>query len=350
LDLPAYTLRNYQIVWEVLDTKGAVAESGFTTLPAIRPGDKPLTQAINWTMPASNAGQLKISLLSPVNYNVYDTIIYLQKPVPPVVKKVIPGENGVRIVFEKNATAREYTVKYGKEKFTAQSDTTLNDYIDVKKLDKGQLYQFQVIGLNALGEGTPSQTVSSTPTTDLLPPVIWHSEPADSSFFIGYGYENYDYLYEIRYGTQAQDTTQWRTLKVTTKGVCQIPNLENGKTYQFQMRRIVQQYITSSWSEVHQVTPDGNRLPEAPKITRIARKGSQAVISFKPVDKAIGYLVRYEESGKEKIYQVSGSTLEYIRLQGLLPDQVYTFRLFAINANGQSQASQGVTTSAVAVK
>jgi beta-galactosidase len=349
LDLPAYTLRNYQLLWEVLDTKGTVAESGFTSLPAIRPGDKLLTQAINWTVPSSNAGQVKISLLSPVNYNVYDTLIYLQKPVAPVVKKVIPGESGVRIIFEKNATATEYTVKYGKEGFTAQSDTTLNDYIDIKKLDKGQPYQFQVIGLNALGEGTPSKAITATPTTDLLPPVIWHAEAADSSFFIGYGYENYDYLYEIRYG-QEPDTTRWKTLQVTTKGVCRIPNLENGKTYHFQMRRIVQQYITSGWSEMHQVTPDGNMPPEAPQITGVARKGSQAVIGFKPVDKATRYCVTYEESGKEKTHHVSGSALEYIRLQGLQPGQSYTFRLSAINANGQSEASQGVTTNAVAVK
>jgi hypothetical protein len=200
-----------------------------------------------------------------------------------------------------------------------------------------------------LGEGTPSQTITATPTTELLPPVIWHVEPADSSFFIGYGYENYDYLYEIRYG-QKPDTILWKTLQVTTKGVCRIPNLENGKTYQFQMRRIVQQYVTSSWSEVHRVTPDGKRHPEAPKISSIALKDSQAVIGFKRVDKAVGYLVSYEESGKEKTHQVSGSELEYIRLDGLQAKQAYTFRLSAINAYGKSETSQAVTTSTVTIK
>ncbi|MDO1449392.1 glycoside hydrolase family 2 TIM barrel-domain containing protein [Rhodocytophaga aerolata] len=349
LDLPAYTLRNYQLVWEVKDGQDNTVESNFVQLPTIQPGDQPLTQTINWTVPSSNPSHIKFSLLSPVNYHVYDTIIYLQKPAAPVVKKVIAGENGVRIVFEKNVTAPYYTVKYGINGFTRQSDTTINHYIDIKKLDKDQPYQFQVIGINHLGEGTPSQTITATPTTQLLPPVIWQAEAADSSFFIGYGYENYDYLYEIRYGLE-QDTTKWKTLKVTTKGVCRIPNLQNGNTYQFQMRRIVQQYVTSGWSEVYEVTPDGNRPPRSPRITSIARKGSEAVIAFKPVEKATGYLVSYEEGGNEKQYTLSGMALDYIRLNGLQPDQTYTFRLSAINSNGKSESSQAVTIQAVAVK
>ncbi|QHT69001.1 hypothetical protein GXP67_21280 [Rhodocytophaga rosea] len=349
LDLPAYTLRNYQLVWEVKDRQGKCTESGMATLPQIKPGDKALTQTIQWKMPQENPGQIKFSLLSPTHYNVYDTIVYLQKPAAPEIKAVITGESGVRIVFEKNSTAAYYIVKYGKNDFAATSDTTINHYIDIKKLEKGESYHFQVIGLNDLGLGTPSKTITITPDSDLLPPVIWHAEAADSSLFIGYGYENYDYLYEIRYGTTS-DTTQWKSLKVITKGVCRIPNVENGKPYYFQMRRTVQQYVTSKWSEMHTVIPDGKLPPKSPVITGVARKGSQAVIAFMPVPKATAYLVSYQENGKEQSWQISGSNLEYLRIDGLQPSHSYTFRLSAINVYGSSAASEAITSTAVAQK
>jgi hypothetical protein len=159
LDLPAYTLKDYQLVWEVKDQAGKALESGFTNLPVIRPGAQSFTQQVNWTMPAQNPSQVTFTLLSPLNYPVYDTTIYLQKPAAPKIRSVITGESGVRIVFDKDAATQYYKVNYGKGDFTASSDTTINHYIDITKLEKGQSYQFQVVGINPIGEGTPAETI-----------------------------------------------------------------------------------------------------------------------------------------------------------------------------------------------
>jgi beta-galactosidase len=341
-DLPAYVLRNYTLVWEVKDAAGRHQQGGFFNLPEIKPGAKAVNQPIRWTVPEQNAGWITCTLLSPTGYAVYDTTVYLQKPSAPEIRAVIPGESGVRIVFGKTPGAEQYVVSYGQTDFSGRSDTTINHYVDIPKLEAGKSYRFRVAGLNGLGEGTPSETVSATPAAKLLPPVIRAVEPADSSFFIGHGYRNYDYLYEIRYGTQPDNPEQWKSLKVTTRGLTRIPHLTNGQTYYVQMRRTVQQYVESEWSEVYAVRPNGQQPPEMPAVSGVLRNGNAAIIAFRPVPQASGYVLRYGEGTQEKTLTFNGSHLQYLRVNGLEAGKDYAFRLSALNASGESEPSPAV--------
>jgi beta-galactosidase len=336
LDLPAYPLRNYKLVWELQDGEGKPVQGGFTPLPEIRPGGNIPAQQLTWTVPAQPPGAINYSLLSPTGYAVYDTTVYLQKPKAPRVEAVIPGPNSVRLVFARDPMAEAYVVRYGSSDFSSRSDTTINHYVDIPKLENGQTYQFQLLGLNPLGEGEPSQTVKASPAADLLPPVIWAVEAADSSFFIGHGYENFDYLYTVRYGTDLKNPERWQTQQATTKGVTRIPNLPNGQPVFFQLKRTVQQYVESNWSEVRTVTPDGQQPPPVPVVNGVYRNGREAIVSFQPVPKATGYVLRYEENGREKTLNFNGSGLAYAVVQGLQPNKQYSFKLSAVSAYGES--------------
>lgn len=339
LDLPAYVLRNYKLIWQVLDIQGNTGQQGFQNLPLVKPGSRPFALSLNWQVPERDAGGLKLSLLSPTGYAVYDTLVYLQKPRAPKITSVISGEGGVRVVFEKNPTAEYYVVRYGTGKPDSRSDTTTNHYVDIKKLEKGQTYQFAVAGLNALGEGEASAPVTASPDSDLLPPVLWQAEGGDSCAFIGYGYENFDYLYTVQYGPDLSDPAHTKTIQVSTRGVCRIPNLQNGQTYQVRMKRTVQQYVDSEWSEIKTVTPDGGQLPAAPQVRTITRQGNTALLSLVPVNKATGYQVNYEENGLAKTLLVSGSLAPFILVEGLKKGSTYTFTVKAENAAGLSPAA-----------
>ncbi|GEO03580.1 hypothetical protein AAE02nite_12440 [Adhaeribacter aerolatus] len=340
LDLPAYTLRDYKLVWEAQDTNGKILQSGFNILPVIKPGDKTLITNINWKVPAQNPGTLKVILLSPTGYDVYDTLVYLQKPVAPKIKAIIPGENGVRVLFEKNPTAEYYVVRYGKNDLSSRSDTTINHYLDIKKLEKDQVYQFAVAGINNLGEGAPSEPVKATATNSLLPPVIWYTEAADSSFFIGYGYENFDYLYTIQYGPDLNNPAKTKTIQVTTRGLCRVPNVANGQPIQFRMKRTVQQYVESGWSETYSVTPDGNNLLGAPPVKSVSRQGTEAILGISPVPKATGYLVSYQENGANKTIKVNSALADYLLLQNLKKGRAYNFSVKALSQTGASPEAE----------
>ncbi len=330
LDLPAYMLRNYTLAWQASDSQGKHLDGGFATLPTITPGGKPTQQMVVWRAPVGQIAQAKYSLISPTGYTVYDTTIYTQKPAAPAIQEVIPGDGGVRVVFNTVPGATGYVVRYGKTDFSQRSDTTIHHYVDIRKLDAGRTYQFQVVGINSIGEGDPSATVKAVPVAEPLPPVVWHTEAADSAFFIGYGYANYDYLYEVRYGTDRTNEAGWQSLQITNKGVCRVPNLENGKTYYFRMNRIDQAYIESSWSEVQSVRLSENRNAQPVETKAVLRSGSQALISIHPDEKATGYQVSYQENGKTQNVVIQGSALEYLVINGLDAKNNYSFTVSAL--------------------
>ncbi|MDJ1493199.1 glycoside hydrolase family 2 TIM barrel-domain containing protein [Cytophagaceae bacterium DM2B3-1] len=327
LDLPAYTLKNYTLVWQATDSQDRYLDGGFTTLPTIAPGSKAFQQSITWKAASTQIAKTTYTLLSPTGYAVYDTTVYLQKPTPPVIKQMITGEGGVRILFDKVASAQQYFLRYGKTDFSSVSDTTTHHFIDISKLEAGQSYQFQLVAINAAGESIPSATAKTTPESQLLPPIVWHAEAANNAFFIGYSYANYDYLYQIRYGTDPANEDTWKSLKVTTKGMCRIPNLQNGQTYYFRMKRTDQAYVESGWSEMHSIVLPGNTDPQAVEAKAVLRSGSKAVIAIHPVPQAAGYQVRYEQDSKTQSVIIQGSSLDYLPIDGLKSAKNYSFQV-----------------------
>lgn len=353
LDLPAFPLHGYRLLWKRTDATGKIGQSGLLSLPDIRPGDAAKTYTINWQ--TDNAFSMSVELLAPTGDVLADTTLFLQKPLPVQVtytnggRSYYNGTSGggiIRIHFQKNSTATAYKARYGETNLEQETPTTSNDFIDIPKLTLGKTYQIALVGLNNAGE-TQSTDVRriKVDTAQYAPPVIQHIEPADGGFYVGYASPETDYLYRILLTTQAGNYTNARTVQTTTPGTLFVPGLTNGQPYFFRFQRVTDSWSDSDWSEERSVTPDGGQRPAAPVLQGIVRSGRDAVICFEPVAKATGYLLEYQPEGSATWQQQPVSTAQTGRfiLTGFDAKKTYQYRLATLNQAGQSTYSASLT-------
>lgn len=338
-DIPAYEMENYKLVWELLSVEGKLIEGDYEQLPLIRPGDSAVESRFSWKVPLQDVQSLKIALLDPQNYEVYDTIIYLAKPPAPKLLSTHSSRTALRLVFEKPPAATAVKARYGVNGLSRETGETINDFIDIDSLEQGETYQVQLIALNNSGESGPSETVSITTDEEELPPVIWKTVPVDGGFFTGYAVNDDVYLYEIQYGTRQGDFGNFHTIPLrNVKGVCQIPGLENGKTYYYRMRWRTQWGFASEWTREIAVTPGRDLLPLPPEPVGVIRNGTEALLVFQPAEKATGYDIRYtdQRTGKTFSRRLNASQVNYVSLDGLEKKGIYTFEIAAAGTGGRS--------------
>lgn len=350
LDLPAYILRNYQLAWTAVDARDQVIDGGLVPLPVIKPGDVDLRYPIQW--PANKAiTALRIELLSPLQYSVYDTLINLQAPATPVVgyatgvriemNNMFNNAAGLRVQFPTDPQVKAYKLRYGAAGKMQESPPTANHYIDVQKLNFYENYQYQLVAINDAGEtASPVQTVKIG--YGWTPAVIYYTEAADSGFFVGYASQADDYMYRIQYTTTQGDYAQARTLQSTTKGLLHVPGLKNGQTYYYRLQTVKHNFSDSEWSEEIAVTPDGGQAPAAPTVRGLVRDKGQALLFFTPVKKATGYLVQYRAgTGNWQPISITQGGAQHALISNL-PKGVVECRIAAISANGQSAFSNSI--------
>lgn len=352
LDLPAYPLHHYSLAWKIYDVKGVLQKGGFINLPLINPGDKSMHFPIGWQMPPG-AFKLQVSLLSPLNYDVADTVIFLQKPsVPKFIYAMgvrtqmnnLGNTGSIRVVFEKNATATYYKLRYGKNGPTNETGPTLNNYFNIPNLAFGDTYQVAIAGINSLGESESANTATVKIENDYPAPLITYTEPADKGFYVGYPGDQEDYLFQLQYTGRQGDYSTASTVQTTNKGVLFVPGLQNGQTYYYRMRRWKHNTYITPWSEEIAVTPDGGLVPEKPMLSGIIRQGTEAIVCFEPVKKATGYKLEYRgvNGNKWETQMVNAAQINHFKLNGLMLKRNYEFRFAALNQNGQSEYSQTV--------
>jgi len=68
-EIPSYTLRGYQVAWQILDAGGKVSSEGKLPLPDLAPNAAAWSGAIPG---ADSAGHVKVSLITPTGYDVDD--------------------------------------------------------------------------------------------------------------------------------------------------------------------------------------------------------------------------------------------------------------------------------------
>ncbi len=354
LDLPAYVLNDYRLVWQGFDDHGELKDGGFIRLPVIRPGDQEISSSMLWK-DMSALSSLKIELLSPGNYSVYDTLICLNKPMAPVVTSYrgvrtqmndVPANSGsIRVTFNKAHPGAAYKVKYGINELSQESALTLNNYVDIPNLPFGQLYHVAVVGVNACGESDVYVIKQIKVDTGYAPPIIYYAEPADRGFYVGYATEKDDYMFSIQYTLIQGDYSNAATIQATTKGVMFVPGLLNGKQYYFRMSRIKDNNFITPWSEEHVIVPDGGQAPSPPSLLGVLRDGSEAIVVFEPVKKAIAYSIEYREKGSP-VWQticVNASAIRQFTISGLKAKRLYEFRMYCENSYSKSTLSAGVT-------
>ena len=337
LDIPAYTLKGYNLVWSIADKNGRIVDGGVEDLPIINPGDDRLQRRISWD--GSDVTQLKIDLLDPQQYSVRDTTIYFTSPESSKVISVHSASNSARIVFEPVDNANAYKAVYGIESFTKQTIPTINDYIELNDLENLKNYRVKLIAINNAGESKPTEIIDIQLDEDELPPIIRNTTPANESFYVGYSVDRVDYMYEVKYGTSTGNYTN--TIGLRNVGVLQIPYLENGTSYYYKIRNRKQWGFASEWSHEIEVTPDGDLPPQKPVIHGIIRKGSKTFIHLSPVPKVEGYEIKvYKEGRVIQEKSENRAHIEYIMVEGLSEGVDYVYTVESVNENGLSEPAR----------
>jgi beta-galactosidase len=357
LDLPAYTLTGYRLVWRAADSQGNFVRGGYDNLPPIRPGSAAVRRELPWTARPGWA-QVNLALVSPLGYALYDTTLYFQKPSSP---KLLSAQSGrtrqndptantgtLRLTFEPSAGAATYQARYGLQDLTQETASTVNTYLDIPNLAFGQTYQVAVVAANGAGRSDPSPAQAVSVAADAYPaPVMQYVEPADGGFFVGYATDVDDYLFQVQYTTQAGNYAEAPVVQASTKGVLFVPGLTNGQAYFFRLRRLKDNTYATAWSDEHRVTPDGGQLPASPVVAGVVRRGSQAfVVLAAPVRKATGYTLHYRATGTgaiDRTHYVAAAHLDYLPLPGLRPGQAYLLTVTAHGAGGESRPSATTT-------
>ncbi|GAB3706430.1 hypothetical protein GCM10027592_39910 [Spirosoma flavus] len=353
LDLPAYALHGYRLIWKRTDATGKIGQGGLVTLPDIRPGDAAKNFTVKWQ--ADNAFAMSVELLAPTGDVQADTTLFLQKPAPVKLtysnggRIYYNGTNGggvIRVHFQKSPTATAYKARYGESGLDQETSTTINDFIEIPKLTLGKTYQVALVAMNNVGETQSSEVRKiKVDTAQFAPPIIQHVEPADGGFFIGYASPETDYMYRVQVTTKPGDYANARTIQTSAAGTLFVPNLINGQPYSFRFQRVTDSWSDSDWSEERSVTPDGGQKPAAPVLQGVLRSGSDAVICFEPVSKATGYVVEYQPAGSSAWLQkpISAAQTGRFLLTGLDAKKIYQYRLATLNNVGQSPYSISLT-------
>lgn len=288
-DIPAYPMRDYRLVWFTIDEQEKVSHGSFINLPEITPGSQSLE--FGFSTDRTHARRLEVHLLDPQDYSVLDTILYFQTPTAPEIITVNAGLEWARIVFEPVNNATEYILQYrtpGSE--WMETEPTINNFLGAGDLERFADYEFAVKAINGAGHGEPSPIATARTSEEDIPPVIWRTEPSDESFFIGFSVEDTDYLYEVALGKHPGEYSD--TLIIRNRGVLKIPNLENGTTYYYRLRRRMQWGFPSQWTHEIAVTPDGGKATQAPEIRGVISRGDEKIMIYEPVHKATGYILK----------------------------------------------------------
>lgn len=332
IDIPAYILKGYKLVWEVKSKDGWVQQGSFFNLPEVKPGGKSLSYKATWTK-SDNAALLKVTLLSPLGYSVKDTTLYLAKSAAPKVLEIIKSDKSIRVVFEKNEFCKEYALKYTLNGVTKTTPSTIDHYIDLKLSVLDTPYSVSVVGINDAGEGEPSKpvTVVGHNGYTTLPPVVWGIVPTASGFNVGIGWVYSDTFYEARFTTTPSDESSWKIQTSIVFGAFKVSGLEPGKKYFVQVRNATQFGANRSvWSEMLEVTPGNNALTGEAFVTGVLTSGKESLICIKPASKASSYMLSYKIG--ERIFKevINRSELYYYILKNRNMDVVSDVRIQAM--------------------
>ncbi len=353
LDLPAYPLKNYLLIWQGVNDSNQVVDGGLTKLPVIMPGGADLKQAIGLKS-VQGISSLRIELVSPGNYSVFDTTIHFKAPEPPAIASAMgvrtrqndtsANSGAIRILIDRKDEVTLYKARYGANNLSQETPATLNSHIDIPKLPFNTTYQVALVAVNAFGESKPGAIKTVTVDPGYAPPLVYYTEAADKGFFVGYHTEADDYVFRIRYSLKKGDSADAKTIQTNAKGVLFVPGLENGKEYFFRMSRIKDNNYATGWTEEFSVTPDGGVVAPKPVVQGVIRSGTEAVIVFEPVKKAVSYTLEYRSKGAGDWRKININTgeLRHIRVAGL-QNKIYDFRLAASNEYGQSAFTEVIS-------
>lgn len=346
-DLPAYPLRGALVKWEALDSAGAVFASGLEALPDLQPdGSVHIVSAVLTGIPSGGVGAVRATVVDSLGYEVAETFQYLLAPsAAPVVTDVITAGTDARVLFEAAPNAERYIITATAEDGTTATVTAqMNRYADFTGLTAGGTYSFTAAAGNAIGTGPASAPVQVELDSayNALPPIIWHTEPVEGSFFVGYSVKAQNDTYELKYGTSSGSYPH--TASFGTEGGVKLSGLTGGQTYYYRLRSLTGG-VPSAWSQEVPVTVERTGEARAVPVVRGAAAGEHTVsLTIDPVWKATGYTVRYGTSPDtpEQSLFLHRAEVAQLTVPGLDPERDYYFAVASHNGDTRSAFSTPV--------
>jgi beta-galactosidase len=345
LDIPAYPLHNYRVVWKLLNDGNVIIAAGSKALGNVNPGDATMDIPLNGKVTGKKPVMAIVSIVSSLNYTLYDTTVYFKKPssakiiaaysaLSPYPKSA--AENCLlKVVYQKSELATSYKLRYsingGAE---LESPVSITNTISIAGLTPQQVIKVSLVSLNNIGE-TLTEISPVKITDDVLRPFIQYTEPADGGFFIGFSTLKDDNELLIQVTDKAGSYTNAREITTKLKGVVRINGLTNGKQYYYRMKRGSK---SDGWSAELGVVPDGGLKPAKPFIQGVILNNNDAIICFVPVKKAIGYSLQYKLPSEKNWHTetITASQIEQYRFTVSGNPKTIQVKLAALNQYGQS--------------
>jgi predicted RNA-binding protein with TRAM domain len=241
----------------------------------------------------------------------------------------------------------DYVVQYAPAS-SPTSWTTFSDDVStatsatVSGLDNGTGYVFQVIPVNAVGNGTSSASSGTiTPNGPPAAPSVSAITARDGGLSVAFtdgasGSTILDYEYRL------DGTGPW-TSTGSTLSPLDLTGLTNGTQYAVQIRAVSAIGSGAASSSVD-ATPQAS--PGAPTITAVSTGAGSAAVSFIAGYSGGGTITDYEYELSPGIWTSAGTTTSPLSIPSLANGTAYTVAIRAMTSSGAGAASQtsGFTT------
>jgi beta-galactosidase len=240
-DYPSYTMKDYQLEWELKAKDGEILATNSLAMPTLTPNDPTWKSAIDWSGEFANIYSLTVRVMSSNGYTRFETTKDLLKPLVPQINNVLTSDNAIHVEFEKQNNEVEHFIRYTSSNGKViESAKTISNYIRLtglsKRLSSGDKYTLALIASNNLGDSKPSTPVNVTLAGKPLAPIIYKVMVDEDNLIVGFSGLADDRHYILKYGYDEKTLNMMETSSGRGMITAKI-NSGTTKVY-FQLKRV----------------------------------------------------------------------------------------------------------------
>lgn len=328
-DAPAYVLRGYRLAWQVTDASGKVLDGRLIDLPDIVPGAAAVQAGVGWTDPGTAVGQ-RLTLLSPLGYEMAVAVADLRPPATPTGITTVAADGALRVAFTPVAGAVGYRATATAGSTVVTSADTANPFADLTGLVNGTAYQVTVTARNGFGSSAPSAPVTVTPAAAALglPPRWQDLAPIPGGLVAGFMTVPNAVNYQVEVSTGGSVVRDYLT---TLKASTRIEGLAGGVAHSVRIRARTASALLTAWSEPRTAAPRTG--PAAPTVHGVLRGDDSLGVRLTPD--------RYAERHEVAVtggatHLIEAAAVDLLTVPGLLADRDYQLAVRTQTATGWS--------------
>jgi hypothetical protein len=290
----------------------------------------------------------KTIILGSLTNNIARVYKYPNPPNPPTNLVATHGNQSITISFTPgdpgDSPITNYLYSTNGTTYTALNPTDASSPITITGLTNGQSYTITLKAKSSVGDSTPSDPITATPSTTPQPPTgLTLDSKGDGSLTISFtpgsngGAAITNYSYSLNGGGFTELDPADSISPVTLSG------LTNGTGYIITLKSINLNGSSATASSAITATP--STVPEPPTSLSVSNFGDGYVeLSFIPGSNKGSSITNYSYSlnGGAFIELSLADSTSPITISGLTNGNKYTIILKAINANGSSSESEPI--------